>query len=239
MASKEGILDEIKRTAKENGGRPLGAHRFQNETGISAYEWGKYWARYGDAVREAGLQPNQRNAAYTNEFLIQKIIGLARKLGAFPTFRELSVEKAKDPEMPDQSAFYRLGHKHEIALKVARYCEDEPRYKDVAALCAPILARITHNEDSGPTSKTVGEVYLFKSGRHYKIGRTNDTVRRGTEIRIQLPERLDLIHSIKTDDPSGIEAYWHKRFESKRVNGEWFDLSPRDVKAFKRWRRIY
>ena len=84
----------------------------------------------------------------------------------------------------------------------------------------------------------VGEVYLFKSGRYYKIGRTKDTVRREAEIRIQLPEACDLIHSIKTDDPSGIEVYWHRRFEAKRKQGEWFDLSPADVKAFKRWRRV-
>ena len=48
----------------------------------------------------------------------------------------------------------------------------------------------------------------------------------------------DLIHSIKTNDPSGIEAYWHKRFEAKRMQGEWFNLSSADIKAFKRWRRI-
>ena len=84
----------------------------------------------------------------------------------------------------------------------------------------------------------LGEVYLFKSGRYYKIGKTNDTVRRGKELRIQLPEKCILIHSIKTDDPSGIETYWHGRFEEKRLNGEWFNLSPTDIKAFKNWRRI-
>ena len=94
-------------------------------------------------------------------------------------------------------------------------------------------------EDNGKVSDLVGEVYLFKSGRHYKIGKTKDTVRRGSEIRIQLPEKLSLIHSIKTDDPSGIESYWHNRFESKRMEGEWFDLNSADIRAFKRWRRIY
>ena len=90
----------------------------------------------------------------------------------------------------------------------------------------------------GDSNARVGEVYLFKSGHYYKIGKTNDTVRRGSELRIQLPETVRLIHSIKTDDPSGIEAYWHKRFEAKRKNGEWFDLSSAEIKAFKRWRRI-
>lgn len=238
MIRREKILDAIKRTTRENGGKPLGARRFQNETGISAYEWGKHWARYGDALRDAGFEPNQRTVAYTDEFLIQKLIELARKLGAFPTFRELLVEKRNDLTMPDQSAFQRLGCKREIALKVARYCEGKSEYEDIPALCGTILADAVQEEKDEPESEIVGEVYLFKSGRYYKIGRTNNTARRGAEIRIQVPE-LHLIHSIKTDDPAGVEAYWHKRFESKRRNGEWFSLTLRDIKAFKRWRRIY
>ena len=88
--------------------------------------------------------------------------------------------------------------------------------------------------ESEVPAEQIGYVYLIKSGRFYKIGKTNDAGRRGYELAIQLPERATQVHVIRTDDPDGIEAYWHKRFETKRKNGEWFDLDAADVSAFKR-----
>jgi Meiotically up-regulated gene 113 len=84
-------------------------------------------------------------------------------------------------------------------------------------------------------SQTVlGYVYLMKSGKFYKLGRSNAAGRREYELGIQLPEKLKTVHVIRTDDPAGIEAYWHQRFEAKRKNGEWFDLNAMDIAAFKR-----
>jgi hypothetical protein len=55
------ILHEIIRTAKANGGKPLGWRKSQSETGIKYSDWhGKHWVRWNDAIREAGLVPRIR-----------------------------------------------------------------------------------------------------------------------------------------------------------------------------------
>ena len=77
-------------------------------------------------------------------------------------------------------------------------------------------------------------MYLLKSGRYYKIGRSISPGRREYELAIHLPERVKTVHTIKTDDPVGIEAYWHQRFSDRRKNGEWFELRREDVSAFRR-----
>ena len=240
MTTKQDILNAIQKTAKENGGKPLGLARFEKETGIKSYEWKKYWARLGDAHKEAGFEPNLFQGAYADEFLFEKVIGVMRKLGKFPTYDELNLEKSNDAEFPSRNVFTDFGSKLKLTEKIIEYCKDKIGYDDVVKLCEPILEKFSEGENTDDLSsnQSLGAVYLFRHGKYYKIGKTNDTVRRGNELKIQLPENLDLIHEIKTDDPSGIEAYWHRRFEAKRMNGEWFDLNSNDLRAFKRWRKI-
>ena len=83
-----------------------------------------------------------------------------------------------------------------------------------------------------PDPRPLGIVYLLKAGSHYKIGKTKDFDSRLGQIKLQLPFNVEVVHLIETDDPTGIETYWHRRFVSKRANGEWFSLSAEDVAAF-------
>lgn len=242
MVTREQILDEIKRTAARNGGKPLGTDRFEQETGIKQYDWGKYWARFGEAQRAAGFEPNQMAGAHPEDYIAEQVALIARKLGKFPTFREIVVERQTNPELPTKNVFQRFGGKAGLARLTKAFCAARPEYQDVVGLCDEVLADGSSESDDTAgeeVSDNSGEVYLYKSGRYYKIGKTNDTVRRGTELRLQLPETPVLVHSIKTDDPTGVELYWHRRFAGKRVNGEWFDLGAAEIRAFKRWRRIF
>jgi hypothetical protein len=101
---------------------------------------------------------------------------------------------------------------------------------------ATIRCRACAQAQANPTAVTAcGFVYLLKSGPYYKIGKTRDFGRRFDEIRLQLPFPVEEIHKIETEDPDGIEAYWHRRFAEKRKNGEWFELSDTDIATFT-WR---
>ena len=234
--TKEAILAEIKRVAAANNGVPPGSQRFTTETGIGESAWsGKYWARWGDALREAGFSPNVWQVPYSDDVFIQSYIRLIRKLGHFPAVRELSLKRRQDSSFPSSGTFLRFGSKPTAAKRIIEFCRKNSGYEDVIKICEPVAAKSPAREDKVSTYQAVaGFVYLIKSGRHYKIGRSNSAGRREYELAIQLPEKASKVHEIRTDDPSGIEAYWHNRFAAKRRGGEWFDLDASDVSAFKR-----
>lgn len=231
---KQHILDEIRRTAMANNGKALGRERFFTETGIKDSDWyGKHWIRWSEAVREAGLTPNHMNEAYPDELLVTCLVSLCRELGRFPVSGDLRMKARNSSEFPSHTVFTRLGPKNQLVRRVAEYCKNNEGFEDVLALC-PTAINPTATRGTTEIGQEHGFVYLLKSGRYYKIGRSNSSGRREYELAIQLPERAEKIHEIRTDDPVGIEVYWHKRFESKRKNGEWFDLSPLEIKAFRR-----
>ena len=239
---KEQILQEIRRTAKANGGAALGWRRFEKETGISYYDWyGMFWARWSDAVREAGFEPNRMTKAYDDEFLLERLVLLTRRLGRVPVRGDLLLAAKEDPTSPSEKVFRRLGLKLQRVSRVIAFCEAKSGYDDVADLWRKVVPTEPAPEIEEAASTPIGYVYLLKHGsrQEFKLGRTNNPVRREGEMGIQLPEKLKPVHYIKTDDPAGIESYWHSRFADKRKEGEWFALTAQDVRAFKRWKRIY
>lgn len=241
---KEHIIAEIRRTAKANGGVALGRLRFEAETDIRTSDWyPDFWLRWSEAVRDAGFESNRMCVAFDAEFLIEKLVLLTRRLGKVPLYGEIRREARADTAFPSHTTFRRLGPKDQWPSRVIAFCEANPGNDDVAALWRQAAITKAGNDtgDGGSTHPAIGYVYLLKHGsrRQYKIGATENPLRREGEIRFELPERLQPIHYIRTDDPFGVEAYWKNRFADKWLNGEWFALSADDIRAFKRWRRIY
>lgn len=64
---------------------------------------------------------------------------------------------------------------------------------------------------------------------YYKIGRTKNPTQRMGTFGVQLPFKTEIVRVIPCAESSKVETYLHKHLATKRVNGEWFDLSPRDL----------
>jgi hypothetical protein len=236
---KERILTEIRRCAAENGGVPPGRDRFADLTGISQSYWtGTYWTTYSDALAEAGYSANRWNQPLDEEHLLTRLALLTRDLGHFPTNAERKLRRQQDKTFPSHNTFARFGNRQALISQLADFASARADLNDVVAICTPLVeARAVEADPTDPDDLgTDGFVYLVKSGKYYKIGCSNNVGRRSYELALQLPEPVTRVHEISTDDPYGIERYWHDRFADKRVNGEWFRLNSQDVKAFKRRR---
>lgn len=240
---KQHILSEIKRTAADNGGVPLGINRFREATGIRKEDWyGIFWAKWTDAQVEAGCDPNQFGTpAFDEDWMIAKIAGYARKLRKIPTKPELKLRKQQDSEFPNIVTIRRrLGNKSEMVARILEYCRAQEGWSDIVDMCLSFqdsyATKLEPSNTSEESALEIGHVYLLKHGKAYKIGRSSDASRRYKDIKTQMPYKTQEIHVIETDDPVGIEAYWHNRFKDKRLEGEWFELSATDIKTFKKRR---
>jgi hypothetical protein len=233
---RQDILDAIRRTAEANGGIALGHDRL-SAAGITPAVWGRYWARLSEAQREAGVAPNRANEAHPEEEALVSLVKLVRELKAIPTGRDRVVKRNSDPTFPSEKVWKRLGPKARLLSRLRRFAERTPGHEDVLALCLSAEEGPDATSDLAPVA--FGSVYLLKGpGSRYKIGRTNAFGRRRRELSIQLPFDTRKVHVIETDDPAGVETYWHQRFAAKRINSEWFELAPEDVAAFRRWKRL-
>ena len=238
--TKEKIIGEIRRTAVENGNVPLGKERFLAVTGIRESDWsGRFWVSWAAAVREAGFEPQKMNQRLADEVVLEAASRVVRQLGHFPTAVELRLATRSDKSLPSHNTYRRFGGLAALRTAVTRYAAERGLADLLALLPEARIESLGGGVDESPDGEEdlqEGFVYLIKSGRHYKIGKANSVAHRARQLAIQLPERAVVVHRIANDDAFGIERYWHRRFEEKRLNGEWFALSVTDVKAFRRRR---
>jgi hypothetical protein len=231
--SAESIIKTYRTMVDERGGVPIGERVFTRESGISRYQWmGGYWRSWSAFQEAAGYSPNDPTQKIPDETLLRRFAELTMERDHVPTEADLNLKRKEDPTFPGKLVFRRWGSRDALLIAVTEYCEGKADFASVLELLSQgNSSRLDHRLGSLHVS---GFVYLLRSGKHYKLGRTNAAGRRLRELAIQLPQKPDTVHVIETDDPEGIEQYWHRRFAERRQGGEWFALSADDVRAFKK-----
>lgn len=244
--SRQELLDNIRKYVKTHDGKIPGERSFAAATRIRQSSWkGRYWARWTDAVREAGYKANTLTQKVSDEDILARLANLVTKLGHFPVRDEINMEARQTPGLPTwETVRKRYGGMPETAealLELSRKTGN----KALGALCEGRLQReasrpVPVKKQKAQAAAKTGFVYLKYSPslRLYKIGKANDAERRGMSIGILLPTDLVPRHEIKTDQPNILERYWHARFQQKRKQGEWFDLNTDEVEAFKKRREF-
>ncbi|PIR17038.1 MAG: hypothetical protein COV46_05880 [Deltaproteobacteria bacterium CG11_big_fil_rev_8_21_14_0_20_49_13] len=251
--SKEHIIHEIKRTAGENGGKPLGKGLFWKQTGIRESDWlGKYWVRWSAAVSEAGYKPNQFNQRYEDKFVIEQLAFFIKEIGHWPIYAEFCMKGRTLKTFPEYQSFRKKGSKEERALKVIEHCQKHSGFDDVIKICESISASFDE-KDQAPIGEikeeVLGYVYMtkvsLKNATSYKIGFSTSPYKRISQLNTRSPVEEVLIHEIETNDPSRSEQYWHKKHSDKRQpRTEYFNLRSTDIQLFKKyksmmWRLIF
>lgn len=78
-----------------------------------------------------------------------------------------------------------------------------------------------------------GFVYLIRAGDLCKIGMTISVESRLSSLQSSSSLPIELLHVIETTDMDTTETALHEKFQNKRVNGEWFNLSLEDIEYIK------
>ena len=231
---RDHILNEIRRLAEAANGEPPGRVSFEKATGIRSAEWlGVHRARWGDAVREAGFEPKPKQVKLSPDAVFQQLALASRHFGHVPNQAERRMYARRHSGFPSHTTFdNHFRGKADMLGQFRAWLIANPDFADVLGM----LDEPAEFEALVPPSKRRdGWVYLIHWGSHYKIGRSEQLEQRIKQVQTGLPEKGTLAHAIRTDDPVGIERYWHDRFADRRSdNGEWFKLTSADVLIFKR-----
>lgn len=116
-------------------------------------------------------------------------------------------------------AYYECDYNHEWTCGWSRSREPEQTIKTRAN---PPRKQVATTE-----ATSAGSIYIARCGRFHKIGHSVTPGKRIASLQTGSPEPIILVGTIpgSRDD----EQEWHRQFRSKRVHGEWFDLSEEEV----------
>ena len=249
--NKDWYRSKIREIAEKNGGRAPGARYFYSETGTRESDWRRKlwneWNNWGDVLEEFGFERGVFVTAIEKATILRVLAEFIQSFDPprFPIQDELIRARRRGLALPGDNTIRRqIGERDAVIRALTEFCQGKEQYQAALHVCQNMSASnqdpITDALDEPTENVDSGWVYLIRAQGAYKIGCSRAPYRRAAEIANQSASGAELLHKIETDDPEGIERYWHQRFSEKRlsglnkVSGEWFALNAGDTKAFKR-----
>jgi len=165
------VIEGIQGMARENGGVAPGVRRFCAECGIREHEVvGRLWARWGDALAEAGFDNNTVNPKLGEDDLLCHYVRLARKLRRLPTTKDLRFEAAGSPGFPHPTTFTRrYGGITQLKERVRAWCEANPGNDDILSLL-PVTPPTDDDSSGDHGAFAIGVVHLINLGAITRSG---------------------------------------------------------------------
>ena len=166
------IIAEIRRLAEANEGQPPGCQIFEAETGIRYAEWyGIHWARWRDALTEAGYAPNTIQTKLDADAVLQKVVEAYRHFGRVARDGELRLYGRSHSDVPAHTTISNhFGGKAALIEAVRDWTTSRTEFQDVLALHLPPASALQTKKRAARD----GCVYLIQAGQHYKIGRSDE-----------------------------------------------------------------
>ncbi|QGM30151.1 hypothetical protein GI482_07075 [Bacillus sp. N3536] len=80
-----------------------------------------------------------------------------------------------------------------------------------------------------------GYIYFVKESQTglIKIGKATNVEKRFFSLKVGIPFEIELIHKIQSNNYHLSEQLFHKHFYTKKVTGEWYNLSDKDIEWIK------
>lgn len=233
--TREQILDAYKAFAARTKGAPPGKRQFLKaypELNDHVFRSG-FWRSWKAFQLDAGIAPNAKVQRLPDRPILEGLARLTRKLGRVPTTDDIAFARKSDNTIPSEATVRKRAPTDAArAALLQEFCASSAEWADVLGLIKPALQVAAARPN---TQHAV--VYLMQHGKRFKVGKSVDLDERLRNAKTWITDARYLWY-IETDDPFGVEKYWHGRFKAKSLGGEWFRLSNDDVAAFKKWRRI-
>ena len=159
MSGKQHILDSIRAIARGLGRAPSHSEFF-SRAGISRYEVAKFFPKWNDAVRAAGLEPRKLRVSLQDSELLRDWGETARRKRALPSWRGYLMEGKYDPRTLEK----RFGGWPAVRRAFCNFAKGKREWADVVAL----LPARTSKQERGSNNDLASRIPPKKT-RHVPI----------------------------------------------------------------------